>query len=203
MTASLLGLVVCLTFVFGPFYEAKSESNSASGVVAGFQGALLDVMKSAKTLSVAQRFERLAPTVDKSFHIGLMTQISAGNFWRTATKDERQKLVGAFRRMSLATLATLFSGYSGETFIVRNEKPGPSKTTIVMTVLKKSDGDEVSIAYVARQFKVGWRMIDVVVDSGISELKVRRSEYHQVLKKGGVPALITLLNNKADQLMSQ
>ena len=83
------------------------------------------------------------------------------------------------------------------------ERPGPQKTQIVMTKLLKSDKSTVDIAYVTRRFKEGWKIIDVIVDSGISELKVRQSEYRQVLKKEGVPGLISLLNNKADELISK
>ena len=49
----------------------------------------------------------------------------------------------------------------------------------------------------------GWRVIDVIVDNGISELKVRRSEYNLILKQSGVPGLITLLHNKADELVAE
>ena len=132
-----------------------------------------------------------------------MAQISAGNHWKLATRDEKIQLITAFQRMSVATLATLFSSYGGETFEIVEEKSGPYKTTIVMCNLVKSDKNKVDIAYITKRFDDGWRMIDVVLDSGISELKIRRSEYHQVLRQAGIPALISLLNNKAKQLMSQ
>lgn len=200
-----LGLttMMLIAVAFNAPWAHGGESDTASMVAKDFQSALIKVMKDADKMSVAERYEHLAPTVDRSFHMPLMTQISAGNYWQSATRDEKEQLTKAFHRMSVATLATFFSGYSGEVFTVGVEKPGPSKTTLVMTKLIKFDKSEIDIAYVMRRFKSGWRMIDVIVDSGISELKVRRSEYRLVLKKGGVPALISLLNNKADQLMSE
>ena len=192
-----------LAMLLSPDTDILAESPSASGVAKSFQSTLIETMKTAASSSVGERYKRLAPSVVQSFHLPLMTQISTGAYWGQATIEERKSLVAAFRRMSIATLATLFSGYSGETFHVTAEKPGPSKTTLVMTHLLKTDGEKINIAYIARRFKSGWRMIDVIVDSGISELKVRRSEYNQVLKKGGIPALIKLLNSKADELMSQ
>jgi len=195
-----LVLIAALT-VFAP--RVQAESSGATIVTRDFQAGLVEVMKEAEKLSVKQRFDRLAPLVDKTFHLPLMTQISTSNYWTKATPDERQSLIRAFRRMSIATLATLFDGYSGETFQVNAEKSGPSKTTLVLTKLIKSDNSTVDIAYVAREFRsAGWRLIDVIVDSGISELKVRRSEYALVLKKNGVAGLISLLNGKADELIS-
>ena len=58
------------------------------------------------------------------------------------------------------------------------------------------------MAYIAAKFSGYWRLIDVVVDGGISELKVRRSEYNSTLNRTGLSGLINLLNNKADELMT-
>ena len=53
-----------------------------------------------------------------------------------------------------------------------------------------------------RQVKDEWRIVDVLVDKGISELAVKRSEYRGVLRYGGIDALIRTLNAKADQLLA-
>ena len=196
-------LVLSYLFIAPPASDnAAAAGGEPSHIVAGFQSALVAVMKEAKTLNIRQRFERLSKTADESFHWALMAQITAGNHWKSATHTERKNLVEAFRRMSITILATLFDGYSGEIFKVIQEADGPSRTRIVQTVLVKGDRSKVDILYVVRKFKVGWRTIDVILDNGISELKVRRSEYSLVLKKGGLPALIRLLNSKADELMS-
>ena len=132
-----------------------------------------------------------------------MIQIAISNHWKDSTTSERRQLVNAFRRMSISILATLFDGYSGETFKLVEEKPGPQNTTLVVTKLVKSDQSTVEISYVTRQFKNGWRIIDVILDRGISELMVRRSEYRLILKNRGVAGLISVLNGKADELVSR
>ena len=58
------------------------------------------------------------------------------------------------------------------------------------------------ISYVTRKFEGQWQIIDVIVDGGISELKVRISEYRQTLNTGGIEALITLLTRKSKDLLS-
>ena len=199
LTFKALVLFVCLAVLPGP---ATAEAGP-SDIVVRFQASLLQVMKEAEKLSVHQRFERLAPSVDKSFHIPLMIQIISSGFWKKATASEQMQVVEAFRRMSIATLATLFDGYSGEVFKLEKQMPGPQKTLLVMTKLIKSDKSTVDIAYVLRPFKEGWRIIDGILDNGISELKVRQSEYSQILKNKGIPGLISLLNGKADELISQ
>jgi phospholipid transport system substrate-binding protein len=182
---------------------ARSWAGPASDHTAEFQSGLVSLMKDAKSLGVKGRYERLEPLVKSTFHLPLMAGLSAGSYWNSATAEQRDRLVQAFSRMSIATLATLFDGYAGEKFVVTGERPGPQGITFVDTVLKVPSRDnDVSISYVARQFNGDWRLIDVIVDGGISELKVRISEYRQTLKTGGVDALISLLEIKADDLLS-
>jgi len=181
----------------------SAHAGSASEHAAEFQAGLLATMKVAEQLSVADRYKKLEPVIKGSFHLSLMAGLSAGQHWQTATNDQRERLVQGFSRMSIATLATLFDGYSGEIFSVTGERQGPQDITFVDTVLKSPGRDsDVVISYVARKFGNEWRLIDVIVDGGISELKVRISEYRQTLNTGGIEALITLLNKKADDLLS-
>lgn len=189
--------------VFLVFMASAVRAGGASDLVAEFQAGLLNVMKAAEKSTVRQRYDQLAPAIESAFHVPLMTQIAVGRHWSAADPAHKTQLINAFRRMSISTLATHLDGYGGETFEMTGERPGPSKTTIVTTNLVKADKSRVGIAYVARQFSGTWRLIDIVIDNGISELKVRRSEYNQILRKSGVPGLIKLLNGKADDLMSQ
>lgn len=202
MCASRLKLstILLLAIIISPM---QSWAGSAGDHVAEFQTGLLSVMKEAKALGVKGRFERLEPIIKQSFHMSLMAGLSAGPYWSKASDEQQQKLVNAFTTMSIATLATLFSGYSGEQFIVTGERPGPQGITFVDTSLKVPGRDkDVLISYVTRKFEGQWLIIDVIVDGGISELKVRISEYRQTLNTGGVEALITLLTNKSKDLLS-
>lgn len=181
----------------------RSWAGPAADLVADFQNGLLSVMKDAETLGVKGRYDRLEPLIKKTFHLRLMAGLSAGPYWQTATDEQRSRLVHAFSNMSAATLATLFNGYSGESFSVKGERPGPQDILFVDTALAIPGRDsDVSISYVAREFDGEWRLIDVIVDGGISELKVRISEYRQTLKNGGVEALIILLRGKVSDLLS-
>ena len=176
-------------------------NRSPKAVVESFQDGLLDVMKLSKTLSTQQKYEKLEPTLDMSFHFPLMTQIAVGTGWRTTSQELRLKAIRSFRRLSILSLATLFDGYSGEVFEYIKKKLGPYQTTLVMTDIVKFNNTRIEISYVTRKFTNGWRIIDVILGGGISELKVRRSEYRNILKMKGVSGLVGLLDNKANELM--
>ena len=197
--ANLLVFLVFLTATL----PSTAQEPSASSVVRFFQEGMIEVMKEAESLGVKGRFDRLEPLIDVAFHVPVMARFAAGSHWKGASLEQKNRLVDAFRRMSGSTLATLIDGYSGEAFRLIGEKAGQQGTVLVETELVRVDDSPVSIAYLAKRFKDRWRLVDVIVDDGISELKVRRSEYRRVLKKNGVEGLIEVLNGKADQLVAQ
>lgn len=173
-------------------------------IVERFQGDLLAVMKEAETLGVRGRYRRLAPVIENSFHIPLMIRWASAPYWKGAGEDRQNRLRAAFLRMSIATLATLFDGYSGQTFVFVGESPGPQRRTrIVETRIVDPDQSFVAIDYVARKVGDRWFIVDVLVDKGISELTVRRSEYRKVLRDKGIDGLIATLEAKAGQLLME
>jgi len=200
---SVRGAFLATMLVFLGSIATSAKAESAGDHVAKFQAALLSAMKVAETIDAQARYTMLEPTIINTFHLSLMAGLSAGQHWQTATKNQRERLVDGFSRMSVATLATLFDGYSGQSFSVAGERSRLQGVTFVDTALKSPGEDsDIIITYVARKFGTEWRLIDVIVDGGISELKVRISEYRQTLNTGGIEALISLLNKKADDLLS-
>ena len=172
-------------------------------IVERFQGGLLAVMKEAETLGVGGRYRRLAPVIENSYHISRMIRWASAPYWKRADEDRQTRLRAAFLGMSIATLATLFDGYSGQTFVIVGENPGPQRTRIVETRIVDPDRSFVEIDYVAKKVGDRWFIVDVLVDKGISELTVRRSEYRKVLKEKGIDGLIATLEAKAAQLLRE
>ncbi len=196
------GLVPLLTAMVLLVPSAGWAQSSPSDIVTAFHESLLGVMKEAKTLGVKGRFEKLASPLKQNFHFRLMTQVAAGSYWRKSGPAQIDRLVDAFTRLSISTYASRFDGYSGQSFETEGEKPGPQKTILVKTRIIDPGSDPVDLTYVTRKIKGEWRIIDVLLDTGISELAVRRSEYRRVLKTGGIDGLIDTLNRKADQLLN-
>ncbi len=197
---------VLLSGAAGPAWAASMDSaggKQALRVVGDFHVTLLDVMKNAKALGIKGRYERFAPEIARRFDSKLMVALATGRYWRRAAPAQRQNLVAAFRRLSTATYAARFTGYSGQKFELLSVEPGPRGTLIVRSRIVEPRARPVALNYVLRKSAAGWRIIDVLVKSGISELAVRRSEYRAILKSGGVPRLVRSLNAKATRLLGR
>lgn len=175
----------------------------ARSVVEGFHARLLEVMKNAKVLGIKGRYERLAPEIERRFNVRLMVAIATGAFWRTASAAERDRLTAAFARFSAATYASNFSSFSGQSFSTDAVTPGPRGTMLVLTHISRPDEAPVKLAYVTRPTDGQWRIVDVLVDDGISELARRRSEYRSILGSRGVEGLVAELNRGADRLLAR
>jgi phospholipid transport system substrate-binding protein len=179
-----------------------SRAGDASEVVRGFQAALLDTMKNARTLGVRGRFEKLGPAIENSFHLPLMVATASAPFWRAGTAAQRERLLAAFRRMSASTVATLFDDYEGESFRIVRERKATGPTVLVDTQILRHGSDPVDVTYVAARMRDRWWLIDIVVEGGISEIKIRRNEYAGYLREGGLDRLAQALEDRATRLLS-
>lgn len=180
----------------------SAMAGSPSEVVETFHQTLLDIMKSATELKLRGRYERLSPPIEGTFNLPVMIQIASGAKWKGASDDEKMKLVEAFTRVSVGTYAARFDGFSGEKFETLGEQDGPSGSRLVLTRIVRPNKEAVPLTYVTRKFSEDWRVVDVIVSGGISELAVRRSEYNTILNDGGPKELIARLNQKADQILA-
>ncbi len=199
-------LLAALLALAAPQVLAKSDSGNDTGparVVTAFHDTLLGVMKNAEALGVKGRYEKLAPRIEQSLHLALMAQVGAGSYWRKATEAQTDRLVAAFSRLSISTYASQFNDWSGQSFKTLGQKPGPQKTVLVKTRIIDPGSDPIELTYVTREIKGQWRIIAVLLDTGISQLAVRRSEYSRILRTGGIDALTRALDAKADQLLKE
>lgn len=171
-------------------------------VVESFHAVLLETMKSAEKIGVKGRFEQIHPAISEKFDLTLMTALASGRHWRKASEKSRKQAVSAFGRFSAATYASRFNGFSGQRFVTLGVEDGPRKTRIVRTKIENPEGENVAISYVMRQSAEGWRVADILLADGISEIATKRSEFRQTLMSGGLPALTKMLEDRTAKLLS-
>ncbi|MBT3359807.1 MAG: toluene tolerance protein [Rhodospirillales bacterium] len=196
---AVVSFFLAIVFIVGGTQQLRAAS--ASAVVGEFHDHLLGVMKEASGLSVNDRFERLSGPIDTAFDLRRMIRVAASPQWKTAAQAEQQRLFDTFRRLSIATYAAQFDGYSGQAFKTVGERPGPQQTILVATKIVESGGDAVGLTYVMKKTDENWLIADVLLDDSISQLAVRRSEYRRILKKSGIEGLVGTLSAKTDDLL--
>ncbi len=174
---------------------ARAEEGPGAGV-ARLHVTLLEVMREAKALGFEGRYRRLDPVLTEVFNFAVMARISVGRHWKKLSTAERGRLVDAFTRMSVATFAARFDGYSGERFEVDSEKETARGGVMVNTQLVSPKNGPIALNYLARKYDGKWRVIDVSLDSKYSELARQRAEYSAVIGRAGLDGLLKAIEGK-------
>jgi phospholipid transport system substrate-binding protein len=186
----LIALAAAVPIVAAP---PAFAADPAQGTVDALHAGLLTVMKSGGTQ--ASRARAIAPVVDRTFDLPLMTRLSVGPSWTTIPAAQQAGLVQAFRNLTVAQYAKNFSSFGGERFVMGAvETRGGDK--LVRTTLNAGRTTE-SLNYRLRASGGQWKIIDVYYRNAISQLATRRADFARVLKTGGAPALIAHLNRLA------
>jgi phospholipid transport system substrate-binding protein len=179
--------------------RVEAETQGPRQMIDRFHATLLAAARDS-ALGYSGRYGRLMAEVERTFHLPVMTQVSAGNFWNDAQALHRRALIAAFAHYGVSLLARNFSGDGIERFETTGEQIGPQNTVLVDARIVRKTGSDIHITYVLKPQADAWRAVDVVFGKGISKLAFRRSEFSHQLANGGLPALTAALDDKADEL---
>jgi len=185
-----------LSMLSHPLHAAPA---SGGDTVQGLYDALLSTMKNGRILGQSGRFTQLEPVIRRSFDVAAMARLSVGPSWASLTDGQRQQMTESYGRYISVIYADRFDSYSGQTLAVIGEQPAPSGVMVKSQIIK-ANGDPVKVDYMMRRNGDSWLISDIYLDSAISEVATRRSEFAAILKKDGIDGLIAALNRKADIL---
>lgn len=191
-TAALAGLAV----------PACADTNPAA--VASIQyliDGLLQVMKAGSTTPFKQRFDLLAPVIDRVFDIDAILRLSVGSAWASMPSSEQDMLQAAFRRYTIASYVNSFDAFNGQRFTVDSQmRAVGNDEQVVHTQITPASGDGHALDYVMRKSGSSWRVVDVLADGSVSRVAVQRSDFRRLLSRGGAMALTESLGTKSVDL---
>jgi phospholipid transport system substrate-binding protein len=180
---------------------ARADVVQPTTVVQSLYDALLETMKDGEKLGFDGRYQKLEPVIHKVFDVATMCKIAMGGYWTSLSTDKKNAVLVAFDKYTVSTYASRFKADKGVKFQVGEAKQVPNDRVLVQSKIVKSDGEPVEINYLFRKQADGsWQVIDVYLAGAISQLTQMRSEFSEPLQKGGVDALIQLLDQKVEQL---
>ena len=180
-------------------YPVHAAPASGGDTVRCLYDALLNTMKSGRTLGQSGRFAQLAPVIRRSFDIASMARLSVGQSWTGLNEAQRQQMTESFGRYMSAVYADRFDSYAGQKLEVTDESPAPSGIMVKSQIIK-ANGEPVKVDYMMRRSGESWLISDIYLDGAISEVATRRSEFAAIIRADGIDGLIAALNRKADIL---
>jgi phospholipid transport system substrate-binding protein len=96
--------------------------------------------------------------------------------------DQQAALLDNFARMTIATYANRFDGWSGRAFEVDAEVVPRNNGRIVRTKLVRPKERAVTLNYLMRGTGDNWKVVEIYLSGTISELATQRSEFGAILK---------------------
>ena len=163
--------------------------------------ALIGIMKAGHSTPFRQRFNTLAPVVDRVFDLPAVLQVSVGPVWPSLSPQQQSTLEVAFRRYTLANYVSNFDNFTGQRFEVEPETRSlPNGEQLAETKIISSSGESHELDYVMRDVGGAWKAVDVLADGSISRVAVQRSDFRRLVTRGGAQALIESLNQKSSDL---
>ena len=162
--------------------------------------ALEAAMRSGRGTPFAQRFDALAPVVERAFDLDTILKISVGLRWDAMDSQTEARLAKTFRRFTVATYVANFDKYDGERLKVLPGSRDSGSDRIVRTEIIDANADRIRLDYVMRATGRTWRAVDVLLDGSISRVAVQRSDFRKILASGDAEALVASLRRKITDL---
>lgn len=204
LLATLLATACVGSALASSAHAQNAHAQNAAAIsepIRALNTALLATMKSGRATPFTQRFDALAPVVDRAFDLEAILRGAVGGRWIDLPPAEQDALRAEFRRFTIASWVAGFDSFAGQTLTIA---PAPrdvgNGTLVVDTWLASPTGGGVELGYVMRETGTGWRAVDILAEGSISRVAVLRSDFRQALTSGGAMALLNRLREKTAAL---
>ncbi|HEV7440956.1 MAG TPA: ABC transporter substrate-binding protein [Steroidobacteraceae bacterium] len=182
-----------------PQAQASTSSSADQQPSDIVQSAAQGILKELDANRDAYRKDpnKIGTLVDKyllpHFDTEYAARLVLGQYWRTATPEQKKRFVDAFYHSLLQNYGSALADFTADKLKVFPTKvdPGADHAT-VRTEIKRDSGDRIAVNYVLRKTPEGWKAYDVNID-GISYVKSYREDFGSQIAQQGIDAVIARL----------
>jgi phospholipid transport system substrate-binding protein len=166
---------------------------------------VLDIIIKDKDIQAGDRRKVIALVEEKvlpHFNFTRMTALAVGVNWRSASPEQKKRLIEEFRTLLVRTYASSLTAYRDQRFDFRplRAKPTDTDVTVVVRILQPG-AQPVQLEYDMEKTAAGWKAWDVRV-AGISLVINYRTEFANLVRQSGIDGLIKTIAAKNNALES-
>jgi phospholipid transport system substrate-binding protein len=199
-------LIVCavagVAALTAPRIAAQEELQDAATpteIVTALHEAIVAQAAGSSEQSLEQRYEALRPIVERTHDLPYIAELSIRRYWGDLNTEQQERFVAAFERLSVMTYVTRFADVTPETFAVQSSEDEDKGRVQVHAAITRDDQEDISLDYLLQERDGMWRIINILADQ-VSDLALKRAEYHRVLSNGTIDDLITELEAQTSRL---
>ncbi len=173
----------------------------AEALIKRIASDVIDTAKADKAIQggdVGKIITLVDAKVMPSVNFEVMTRSAVGPQWRSATPDQRSKLMAEFKTLLVRVYSGALTQIKDQTVEITRTQAVPGSSQVVVQSEVRGKGEPIKLDYRLDKADAAWKIIDVNV-GGIWLVTSYRSQFAQELSAGGIDGLIAKLaeRNKA------
>ena len=184
---------LALGLASGALADPKADAQAA---MKGTIDEVLAVLRVPGSDELARR-EQIEEIAKQRFDFTTMSKLVLKRDWKRFTPAEQQEFVGEFTDYLSASYGTRIARYANEQVVTVGSRLETNSDVSVQTQIKGGNFDAAAIDYRMRLLGGKWQVIDVVIE-GISLVSNFRSQFADVIAKGGPQELLKRIRAKND-----
>ncbi|MCL2589403.1 MAG: ABC transporter substrate-binding protein [Betaproteobacteria bacterium] len=178
--------------VQSPDEQVRNVTNEVLAIVRGDKS--IQAGDSGKVLALVD--EKVLP----HFNFRRMTSLAVGPNWRSASPEQQERLIAAFRTLLVRTYSSALTKYRDQTIEVKPLRTNPGEKMVRVNTEVRQDGVQpIAIDYALESDGQGWKVFDVTV-AGVSLVTNYRSSFTNEINAKGIDGLIASLEAKNKSL---
>ena len=190
----LAALAAGLLLALAPLPASAEDGAAPKKVVRETADEILSIL-GQKQLPVEERRRRIEAVAHRAFDVETISRLILARHWRRFSQAQREEFVFEFKRYIAANYGDRLDGYEDEKVEIVGGRPEARGDYTVRTRIVGQGFEPVSVDYRLRQRDGNWMLIDVVIE-GVSFLKSFRSQFQEILSRGGPDVLLKQLREK-------
>lgn len=181
---------------------SAAEPVAADAFVRQLSGEVLDAVKADKAIQSGD-VARIRSLVDAKVmpHVNFerMTGMSVGPQWRSATPEQRKRMLEEFKTLLVNTYSGALAQVKDQAVIVKPLRGAPTDNEVIVRSEVRAKGDPIQLDYRLEKAGEAWKIYDLNV-GGFWVVDAYKGQFAKDLNNGGLDALITRLTDKNKSL---
>ncbi len=193
----LMILTAALLLNVNPAHAAADAAKAEAFVKQVTENGVEDIINA--NISQAEKDARFEKLFNNALDLNFIGQFVLGRYWKTATPQQRQDFIQAYRDLNIKTWSKRFDEFKGKRFIFKGTFPSTSANQVfVNTDVPMDQGEPAKVVWRVKQNGDKFKIVDIIIEN-VSLAITARNEYTAYIKNnpGGVNALIKDLQQKS------
>lgn len=154
---------------------------------------VLDVIKTKDSQST--KMGKLEGIFSSAVDIEYVGKYVLGRHWNSATPEQQQAYLAAYKPFVIKNYAGKLTKYSGQNYKLKNARGTDGQYVVTMEIVDEGN-PSVFVDYTMRDAGSSYKVIDIAVE-GVSLRATQRSEFNSIVNSKGMDYLISALQKQA------